>query len=93
DLDARFMKPLDEALILGLAREHKALVIVEEGSVGGFASHVLHLLAVSGALDHGLKVRPLVLPDRFIDHESPEAQLRQAGLDAPSIAAAVRAVL
>jgi 1-deoxy-D-xylulose-5-phosphate synthase len=91
--DARFMKPLDEALILRLAREHEVLVTVEEGSVGGFGSHVLHFLAGAGALDHGLKVRPLALPDRFIEHDSPQAQYDQAGLNAPQIVTCVLAAL
>lgn len=91
--DARFMKPLDQDLILRLAREHEVLVTVEEGSVGGFGSHVLHFLALSGALDRGLKVRPLVLPDHFIEHEAPRVQYDQAGLNAPHITACVLAAL
>ena len=83
--DARFAKPLDEALILRLAREHEVLVTVEEGSVGGFGSHVLQLLARSGALDRGLKVRPMVLPDIFIDHDRPDRMYAKAGLDAAGI--------
>nr|WP_244501780.1 1-deoxy-D-xylulose-5-phosphate synthase [Stappia sp. ES.058] len=83
--DARFAKPLDEDLILRLAREHEVLVLVEEGSVGGFASHVLQLLATRGALDAGLKVRPLCLPDAFIEHDKPERMYAQAGLDAEGI--------
>ncbi|CAA7623984.1 1-deoxyxylulose-5-phosphate synthase, thiamine-requiring, FAD-requiring [Magnetospirillum sp. LM-5] len=87
--DARFMKPLDEELILRLAREHEVLITIEEGSIGGFGSHVLNLLALSGALDKGLKVRPMALPDRFIEHDSPMAQYDQAGLNAPQIVATV----
>ncbi|HEX2509530.1 MAG TPA: 1-deoxy-D-xylulose-5-phosphate synthase, partial [Microvirga sp.] len=83
--DARFAKPLDEALILRLAREHEVLLTVEEGSVGGFGSHVLQLLARSGALDRGLKVRPMVLPDIFIDHDRPDRMYAKAGLDAAEI--------
>ncbi|HLS19127.1 MAG TPA: transketolase C-terminal domain-containing protein, partial [Paracoccaceae bacterium] len=83
--DARFAKPLDRELILRLAREHEALITIEEGSVGGFGSHVLHLLASEGALDHGLKVRPMVLPDVFIDQDSPAKMYEAAGLDAASI--------
>ncbi|MBB99329.1 MAG: 1-deoxy-D-xylulose-5-phosphate synthase [Rhodobacteraceae bacterium] len=83
--DARFAKPLDEDLILRLAREHEVLVLVEEGSVGGFASHVLQLLATRGVLDAGLKVRPLCLPDIFIEHDKPERMYAQAGLDAEGI--------
>jgi len=85
--DARFAKPLDEEMILRLAREHEALITVEEGSVGGFGAFVLHLLADKGALDRGLKVRTLVLPDVFQDHDKPEVMYAQAGLDADGIAA------
>ena len=91
--DARFAKPLDTALVEQLARHHAVLLTVEEGSVGGFGSFVLHHLAHAGLLDGGLKVRPLVLPDRFIDHDSPKNQLREAGLNAESIAAAALAAL
>lgn len=91
--DARFAKPLDEALILKLAREHEILVTVEEGSVGGFGSHVLHLLAGSGALDAGLKVRALTLPDVFQDHDKPETMYARAGLDAAGIVATVENAL
>jgi 1-deoxy-D-xylulose-5-phosphate synthase len=83
--DARFAKPLDTALIDRLAREHEVLITIEEASIGGFASHVLHHLATSGQLDQGLKVRPMVLPDRFIDHDSPAKQYDQAGLSARQI--------
>jgi 1-deoxy-D-xylulose-5-phosphate synthase len=83
--DARFMKPLDTDLIERLAREHEVVVTVEEGSVGGFASHVLHHLARAGLLDHGLKIRPMVLPDRFIDHDAPHKQYEEAGLAARHI--------
>jgi 1-deoxy-D-xylulose-5-phosphate synthase len=83
--DARFAKPLDEDLVLRLAREHEVLITIEEGSVGGFASHVLQLLAERGALDQGLKVRPMVLPDAFIDHDKPERMYAQAGLSAEGI--------
>ena len=91
--DARFAKPLDTDLIGRLAREHEVLITIEEGSVGGFASHVLQHLATAGLLDHGLKVRPLVLPDRFIDHASPARQYDEAGLDAPHIVATALAAL
>jgi 1-deoxy-D-xylulose-5-phosphate synthase len=91
--DARFAKPLDEELIRRLAREHEILVTVEEGAVGGFGSHVLHLLATSGLLDRGLKVRPLVLPDVFIDQDKPERMYELAGLSAPGIVATVLAAL
>ena len=91
--DARFAKPLDEELVRRLAREHEVLVTVEEGAVGGFGSHVLHLLATSGLLDRGLKVRPLVLPDVFIDQDKPERMYELAGLSAPGIVATVLAAL
>ncbi len=84
--DARFAKPLDQDLVFRLAREHEVLVTIEEGSVGGFASHVLETLARAGALDHGLKVRPLVLPDVFLEQDSVAAMYARAGLDARSIA-------
>jgi len=91
--DARFAKPLDEELILRLAREHEVLVTVEEGSVGGFGSHVLQLLAREGALDRGLKIRSLVLPDIFQDHNKPEAMYAEAGLDAAGIVRTVEQAL
>jgi len=85
--DARFAKPLDKDLVNRLAREHEVLITIEEGAVGGFASHVLQHLALEGALDKGLKIRPMVLPDRFIDQDSPEKMYEAAGLDAASIVA------
>ena len=88
--DARFAKPLDEDLVLRLARHHEALITVEEGSVGGFGSFVLAALARHGALDRGLKVRALTLPDLFQDQDKPELMYAQAGLDAEGI---VRAAL
>ncbi len=91
--DARFAKPLDHALITRLAREHEVLITLEEGAIGGFASQVLHYLAISGLLDRGLKVRPMCLPDRFLDHDTPEKMYAAAGLDAPHIVAAVLAAL
>ena len=83
--DARFAKPLDSALIRRLADEHEVLITIEEGAVGGFASHVLHDLAVSGRLDAGVKVRPMTLPDRFVDQDSPAAMYESAGLTAAHI--------
>ena len=83
--DARFAKPLDRDMILRLAREHEVLITLEEGAVGGFSSQVLHLLAVEGALEHGLKVRPMVLPDTFIDQDSPKAMYDVAAMNAPQI--------
>jgi len=91
--DARFAKPLDARLIERLAREHEVMITVEEGAIGGFASQVLHHLANTGLLDHGLKVRPLVLPDRFIDHDQPHIQYDQAGLTARHITETALAAL
>ncbi len=85
--DARFAKPLDRDLILRLAAEHELLITVEEGAIGGFGSHVLGLLAAEGALDRGLKIRTMVLPDVFLDHDKPERMYAQAGLDAKGIVA------
>jgi 1-deoxy-D-xylulose-5-phosphate synthase len=86
--DARFAKPLDTALIEQLARHHEVLITIEEGAVGGFGSAVLQHLAWKGLLDGGLKVRPMVLPDQFIDHDSQAKQLAVAGLTAKDIVAA-----
>ncbi len=91
--DARFAKPLDLDLILRLAREHEALITVEEGAMGGFGAFVLHALAEHGALDRGLKVRTLTLPDIFQDQDKPEAMYAQAGLDAEGIARSALAAL
>ena len=87
--DARFAKPLDTELLLRLAREHEVLLTVEEGSIGGFGSHVMQVLAEHGVLDRGLQVRAMVLPDVFLDHDSPNAMYAKAGLDAKSIVAKV----
>jgi 1-deoxy-D-xylulose-5-phosphate synthase len=83
--DARFAKPLDTALVERLARDHAVLVTIEDGSVGGFGAAVLQHLAWAGLLDRGLRVRPMVLPDRFIDQDSPAAQIKLAGLTASDI--------
>ena len=91
--DARFAKPLDVDLILRLAREHEALITVEEGAVGGFGAFVLQALATHGALDRGLKVRTLTLPDYFQDQDKPEAKYAHAGLDADGIVRASLAAL
>jgi 1-deoxy-D-xylulose-5-phosphate synthase len=87
--DARFAKPLDVDLLLRLAREHEVLVTVEEGSIGGFGSQALQSLAEHGMLDRGLKIRAMVLPDAFIDQDSPAAMYTTAGLDAKGIVAKV----
>ncbi|MDH4985910.1 1-deoxy-D-xylulose-5-phosphate synthase [Aminobacter anthyllidis] len=91
--DARFAKPLDADLIRRLARSHEVLVMVEEGSVGGFSSQVLDLLARNGLLDNGLKVRPLTLPDSFVDHANPDKMYIDAGLDSSGIVRTVFAAL
>jgi 1-deoxy-D-xylulose-5-phosphate synthase len=83
--DARFAKPLDTDLVLRLAREHEVMITIEEGAIGGFGSHVLQALAENGALDRGIKFRAMVLPDIFIDQDSPNAMYAKAGLDAKGI--------
>ncbi|HVI13681.1 MAG TPA: 1-deoxy-D-xylulose-5-phosphate synthase [Pseudolabrys sp.] len=87
--DARFAKPLDVELVTRLAREHEVLVTIEEGSVGGFGAYVLQSLAGQGSLDQGLRIRCMMLPDRFIDQDSPAAMYAAAGLDAKAIVAKV----
>src|SRR5690606_15547775 len=91
--DARFAKPLDADMILRLAREHEALITVEEGAMGGFGAFVLQLLAEKGALDAGLKIRTLCLPDVFQDQDSPAAMYATAGLNAQQIAASALTTL
>ena len=91
--DARFAKPLDRDMILGLAADHDALITIEEGAVGGFGSHVAQLLADEGAFDGGLKFRSMVLPDAFIDQSSPRDMYAMAGLNAEDIEAKVLEVL
>ncbi|MFN3233103.1 MAG: 1-deoxy-D-xylulose-5-phosphate synthase [Alphaproteobacteria bacterium] len=85
-VDARFAKPLDHDLIRRLAREHEVLLTLEEGAIGGFGSHVMHFLAEDGLLDKGLKLRSMILPDRFIDQDKPDLMYEAAGLNAPQIA-------
>ena len=87
--DARFAKPLDIDLVTRLAREHEVLITVEEGSIGGFGSFVLHALADRGLLDGACRVRSMVLPDVYLDHDKPEAMYARAGLDARGIVARV----
>jgi len=91
--DARFAKPLDTKLVERLAREHEVLITIEEGSVGGFGSFVMQHLAWAGLLDTGLKMRPMVLPDRYIDHNNPVKQYDEAGLNAAQIVAAALAAM
>jgi 1-deoxy-D-xylulose-5-phosphate synthase len=87
--DARFAKPLDEELILRIAREHEVVVTIEEGARGGFGAFVLHLLAERGLLDRGLKIRTMTLPDVFQDQDNPDDMYQQAGLTAGHIAKTV----
>ncbi|KAF8377398.1 hypothetical protein HHK36_030775 [Tetracentron sinense] len=91
--DARFCKPLDAELIRRLANEHEILITVEEGSIGGFGSHVSHFLSLNGLLDGSLKLRAMVLPDRYIDHGSPQDQIEEAGLSSRHISATVLSLL
>jgi 1-deoxy-D-xylulose-5-phosphate synthase len=90
--DARFMKPLDKEMIRDLAKSHSAIVTLEEGSVGGFGSHVLQFLALEGLLDSKLQVRPMVLPDRWIDHASQQEQYDTAGISTGHVVATVKRV-
>ena len=91
--DSRFAKPLDRELILRLAATHKLLITIEEGAAGGFGAHVLTLLAEAGALDSGLKVRTMTLPDKFLDQDKPERMYAAAGLDAKGIVSKALAAL
>ncbi len=90
--DARFAKPLDGDLLATLATSHKHILIVEEGSPGGFAAHAINYLANHGYLDHECRVRSLILPDMFIDHDSQDGQLSSAGLDATGILASLKSL-
>lgn len=91
--DARFCKPLDTELIRQLVNEHEILITVEEGAIGGFGSHVSQFLSLSGLLDGPLKLRSMVLPDRYIDHGSPQDQIEEAGLSSKQISATVLSLL
>jgi 1-deoxy-D-xylulose-5-phosphate synthase len=91
--DARFAKPIDTALIEQLARHHEVLITIEEASIGGFSAQVMHHLAWKGLLDAGLKVRPMVMPDRYIDHDSQVKQIAEAGLSARDIVATALAAV
>ena len=84
-IDARFAKPLDEKLIIEVASNHEVLITIEEGSIGGFGSHVMQLLSDRGVFDTGLKFRSMILPDVFIDQDTPEKMYEVAGLDSLSI--------
>jgi 1-deoxy-D-xylulose-5-phosphate synthase len=83
--DARFAKPLDKKLIIDLCVNHEVLITIEEGSIGGFGSHVFQMLSEIGIFDKGLKIRSMILPDQFIEHDTPEKMYKLAGLDAQSI--------
>ena len=91
--DARFAKPFDTAMVEQLARHHEVLITVEEGAVGGFGAAVMQHLALRGLLDGGLRIRPMTLPDRFIDHNTPAAQMIEAGLGAKDIVATALSAL
>ena len=92
-IDARFAKPLDEKLIMEIATNHEALITIEEGSIGGFGSHVMQLLSDRGVFDTGLKFRSMILPDIFIDQDTPEKMYEIAGLDYLSIATKIEETL
>ena len=84
-VDARFAKPLDENLIWQIATEHEVLITIEEGSIGGFGSHVSQFLSEKNLLDNNLRFRSMILPDRFIDHDKPELMYKFANLDSVGI--------
>ena len=92
-IDARFAKPLDEKLIMEVATNHEVLITIEEGSIGGFGSHVMQLLSDRGVFDTGLKFRSMILPDIFIDQDTPEKMYELAGLDSLSITTKVEETL
>ena len=92
-IDARFAKPLDEKLIMEVASNHEVLITIEEGSIGGFGSHVMQFLSDRGVFDRGLKFRSMILPDIFIDQDTPEKMYETAGLDSSSIASKVEETL
>jgi 1-deoxy-D-xylulose-5-phosphate synthase len=83
--DARFAKPLDQKLIMDLCSNHEVIITIEEGSIGGFGSHVFQMLSERGFFDKGLKIRSMILPDQFIDQDTPEYMYKTAGLDAYAI--------
>jgi len=91
--DARFAKPLDEKLIIELASNHEGIITIEEGSIGGFGSHVSKLLSDRGFFDKGLKFRSMILPDKFLDQDTPDKMYKFAGLDCDSIVEKVESVL
>ena len=92
-VDARFAKPLDEKLIMDLSINHEVLITIEEGSIGGFGSHVMQMLSERGVFDNGLKMRSMILPDIFLDQDAPEQMYKKAGLDCDSIVEKVKSTL
>ena len=92
-IDARFAKPLDDKLILEIATTHEVVITIEEGSIGGFGSHVMQLLSDRGIFDRGLKFRSMILPDLFIDQDTPEKMYEKAGLDSQSIVNKIKETL
>ena len=92
-VDARFAKPIDEKLIMEIAANHEVVVSIEEGSVGGFGSHVMQLLSNRGVFDKGLKFRAMILPDQFIDQDDPKKMYEKAGLDSDSIVGTIENAL
>ena len=91
--DARFAKPLDEKFIIELASNHEAVITIEEGSIGGFGSHVSKLLSDRGFFDKGLKFRSMILPDKFLDQDTPDNMYKTAGLDSNSIVEKIESIL
>ncbi len=92
-VDARFAKPLDERIIMDLSLNHEVLITIEEGSIGGFGSHVMQMLSERGVFDKGLKMRSMILPDKFLEQDTPEQMYKKAGLDCDSIIEKVEEVL
>jgi len=92
-VDARFAKPLDEKLIMEVATSHEAVITIEEGSIGGFGSHVAQLLSERGVFDKGLKFRSMFLPDLFLDQDTPDAMYKKAGLNCDSIVEKIENIL
>ena len=92
-VDARFAKPLDQELILKCAREHEVMITIEEGSIGGFGSHVKNLLAEKGIFDKGLKFRAMILPDIFIEQDTPKKMYELAGLNSSQISKKILDIL
>ena len=92
-VDARFAKPLDQELILKCAREHEVMITIEEGSIGGFGSHVENLLSEKGVFDKGLKFRSMTLPDVFIEQDNPKKMYELAGLNSSQISKKILDIL